>query len=281
MTDRQYCSRTGEHEPMAGTAASVDVWLLMEYRPVWNARVQAENNLTETTRCWLENALAVLAGAGYQPRLQFIRQPEIDRADTRLLIAAQDNLVELGGSGYTFLDDVDVLDVVGDPTAYPRLKKPRYFVCTNGQRDLCCARFGLPTYRTLREEVGDRVWQATHLGGHRFAPNVLALPDGVLYGRVNVDDVADFLAATESGEVAFRHLRGRSRYSAPVQAAEAALGRPGLELQHVDNGNPEVTVTFSAGDELLKIAVRQGKDPLSVVKSCGDEAEPVYPYYAV
>jgi (2Fe-2S) ferredoxin len=213
--------------------------------------------------------------------LQFIRQPEIDRADTRLLIAVQDNLVELGGSGYTFLDDVDVLDVVGDPTAYPRLKNPRYFVCTNGQRDLCCARFGLPTYRTLREEVGDRVWQATHLGGHRFAPNVLTLPDGVLYGRVNVDDVADFLAATESGEVAFRHLRGRSRYSAPVQAAEAALGRPGLELQHVDNGNPEVTVTFSAGDELLKIAVRQGKEPLSVVKSCGDEAEPVYPYYAV
>ena len=66
---------------------------------------------------------------------------------------------------------------------------PQYFVCTNGQRDLCCARFGLPTYAALRERVGERVWQTTHVGGHRFAPNVLTLPQAALYGRVQPADV--------------------------------------------------------------------------------------------
>jgi hypothetical protein len=70
-------------------------------------------------------------------------------------------------------------------------------VCTNGRRDLCCARFGTPVYNYLKNEEpgfpGLRAWQSTHMGGHRFAANLLWLPQGVLYGRV------DALSAAEIG----------------------------------------------------------------------------------
>jgi hypothetical protein len=49
-------------------------------------------------------------------------------------------------------------------------------VCTHGSRDRCCSRFGAPIYRQARRLVGElelentRIWQASHIGGHRMAP---------------------------------------------------------------------------------------------------------------
>ena len=111
---------------------------------------------------------------------------------------------------------------------------PQYFVCTNGQRDVCCARFGLPTYAALRERVGGRAWQTTHLGGHRFAPNVLTLPQAALYGRVQPADTDEFVDAVERNGLAAKWLRGRTRYSPEVQAAEAALLARGSILRSDD-----------------------------------------------
>lgn len=57
-------------------------------------------------------------------------------------------------------------------------------VCTHGTRDRCCATFGYPVYNQLRRTFdqdasgANRVWRVSHLGGHRFAPTVLDLPDG-------------------------------------------------------------------------------------------------------
>ncbi len=276
---RRFCSRENTDEPMAGTADHVDVWLLLEYRPVWQARVQKDNNLNGPVRTWLEDSLGRLRDAGMRPRLQFVRQPEIDRDDTRLLMAAGERLVEFSGVGYDFLGDVDVVAAARDAAAFPGLQAPRYFVCTNGQRDLCCARFGLPAYQALREIAGERVWQATHLGGHRFAPNVLVLPQGALYGRVDAELVPAFAAVIEAGEIDFRHLRGRCRYPAAVQAAEASAGRGDLKLLGVEEQGEVTRVTFSDGLELNNVAVRRALEPLEVLKSCGDGAETVFPYH--
>ena len=184
---------------------------------------------------------------------------------------------EFAGTGYDFLQSLDIASAValGSLDQLPgarRVSAPQYLVCTNGQRDLCCARFGLPVYNRLREMVAERVWQVSHLGGHRFAPNVLVLPDGLLYGRVNPDGLAGFVAAVEGGAVDFGRLRGRSCYPKHVQAAEAFAARDGLRLLHVDGGERVAQVTFAAPGEQLKVAVEQG-ERLPVLTSCGD-AEP-------
>ena len=275
MTEKRYCSQACA-DPMIGTSDVVDVWLLLEYRPTWRAKALAASDLAPPTKRWLEATVAALAQRGLKARPQFVRQPEIDRDDVRLLVAVDGAMWEFAGTGYDFLQGLDVASAVhggtlGDLPGARRVSEPHYFVCTNGQRDLCCARFGLPVYTGLRQTVAERAWQVTHLGGHRFAPNVLVLPAGLLYGRINPDELADFVAAVETDGVAFAHLRGRSRYPKHVQAAEALAGREGLRLLHVDGDEAAAVVTFAGAGEQISVAVAQG-EPQAVLTSCGDTA---------
>jgi len=278
MSEREYCSQGNPNETLAGTAPHVDVWLLLEYRPVWRARAHQDNELSPDVRGWLDGAISLLSEAGFRPRLQFIRQPEIDHTDTRLFVAVADRLLMFSGTGYDFLADLDLLQIVQQPDLAPRLEEPRYFVCTNGQRDVCCARFGLRSYTALRERVGDRVWQITHLGGHRFAPNLLVFPDAAMYGRVSEDEVSGFVDRVEAGEWDFVRLRGRCRYPTHVQAAEVAAARSDLKLLHVEGNEQTAQITLSGADHTVKIAVQRSSRAIATVKSCGAEAEAVYPY---
>ena len=186
MDDRVYCCQANADEPMLGTADLVDVWLLVEHRQAWRAKAWTENALADGTRQWLADGVAALAAQGLKVRPQMIRQPEEAKAGFRLLVHQEGKLRSFYSQCANYEDlaatPLDAL-VAGD--GGERLQAPQYFVCVNGQRDRCCARFGLPLYRRLRTLVGERAWQITHLGGHRFAPNVLVLPQGVLYGRVH------------------------------------------------------------------------------------------------
>lgn len=266
---------------MIGTAEPVDVWVLLEYKPVWKARAVEESGLGAATRRWLDDNLAALAHRGLKARPQLIRRPEIDSDAVRLLVGTSDALLQFSGSGYGFLQDISLSDVVARPDAHDSLAGARYFVCTNGQRDLCCARFGLPVYAGLRERLGERVWQVTHLGGHRFAPNVLVLPQGAVYGRVHEAHLDDFVADIESGRLAVPHLRGRSWYAGVVQAAEALSGRSDLTLAAVDEDGSRATVTFDSPQGAVSVRVRQADEALPVLKSCADDqAKPVTPYLA-
>ncbi|MEZ5559917.1 MAG: sucrase ferredoxin [Pseudomonadales bacterium] len=282
MAERRYCSELNPGESLAGTADHVGAWLLLEYRPVWKAKALEQSALAPATRAWLDRSQAALRAAGLKPRVQFIRQPEVDSDRTRLFLAVAGRTLEYSGTGYGFLEDLDVGAEIRAPALGREVAQPHYFVCTNGQRDLCCARFGLPAYQALRERLGGRVWQATHLGGHRFAPNVLVLPQGALYGRVTVAAVEDFCAAVEGGALAFAHLRGRSWYPGAVQAAEAMSGRSDLHLLHVDGDEGDARVQFAGAQERISIRVARQAAPVRVLKSCGDAASGVvHPYVRV
>ena len=281
-TEHQYCSEHNSAEPLWGTADTVDVWLFLEYRPAWKARASTDNSLAAPAARWLSETLSALPAAGFRVRPQFVRQPESERQDTRLLIAVNDRVVEFSGQGYDFLQSLDLAALIRNPEELVsrgrELTEPVYLVCTNGQRDLCCARFGLPVYAAIRERVGARVWQVTHLGGHRFAPNVLVLPSACLYGRVTVATVDDFLSTVEQGDLDFPRLRGRSRYESIVQAAEACIGRQGLRLVHIEGDDAQATLSFADGRELVKVSLRRTEAPVQVTKSCGDEPVEVFPY---
>jgi hypothetical protein len=72
-------------------------------------------------------------------------------------------------------------------------------VCTHGSHDVCCGRFGYSLYKELRQEYTAasegklRVWRTSHLGGHRFAPNLIDLPEGRYWGRMRPEDLENFV----------------------------------------------------------------------------------------
>lgn len=111
---------------------------------------------------------------------------------------------------------------VSSPSEAPR----ELFVCTHGERDGCCGRFGEVAYRYLRDRhTGPnlRVWRVSHFGGHRFAPTLLDLPSGRSWGRLS-DEVCDAIV-TRSGSPAelASCYRGWCLLPAQAQVAERDL----------------------------------------------------------
>ena len=145
-----------------------------------------------------------------------------------------------------------------------RVDDPLLVVCTHGKRDRCCARYGRPLYDGLRDAVPeDWLWQSTHLGGDRFAGNLVCLPEGLFFGRVGAEGAWTVLDEYLAGRVDLEHYRGRSSYSFPQQAAERAVreatGLRGLsDLRLVSSaaaGAAEWTVRFAAGAEVYETRV--------------------------
>jgi hypothetical protein len=106
----------------------------------------------------------------------------------------------------------------GSPAA-----EPAFLVCTNGRRSACCARFGAPLAQALSARHPGQVWETTHVGGHRFAANLVILPHGLYYGPVGVDAATAAISAYQRGAVAPGRYRGRAGQPKPTQEAEHAL----------------------------------------------------------
>jgi hypothetical protein len=117
--------------------------------------------------------------------------------------------------------DSDLLDLPLDGSAGTADDRPTFLVCAHGKRDPCCAVRGRNVAAALAAARPERVWECTHLGGDRFAANVLVLPAGLLYGRLLPFAAAEFAAAADSGEVVAALLRGRVGFPPHAQAALA------------------------------------------------------------
>ena len=103
--------------------------------------------------------------------------------------------------------------------------EPVLAVCTHGRHDKCCAERGRPVAAGLAKAFPDQTWEASHIGGDRFAANLLVLPHGLYFGRLEADTARGVARLLAAGELDLDHLRGRSGLATPLQAAEAALRR--------------------------------------------------------
>jgi len=102
---------------------------------------------------------------------------------------------------------------------------PLYAVCAHGTHDACCAIRGRPIAAALNRVRPGQVWECSHVGGDRFAANVLVLPLGLLYGRVVESLAEQLVVTTESGGVLEQNLRGRVGFPPDVQAAMSLVHR--------------------------------------------------------
>src|SRR4029079_10991680 len=119
---------------------------------------------------------------------------------------------------YDELLDLDLTVPGSEPVGRPLL-----IVCTHGKHDPCCARYGRPLYAALEGQADDGwVWQSSHVGGDRFAGNVVVLPEGLYFGRVEPADAWSLLDEYLAGPVDVQHSRGRACHTLSEQAADTA-----------------------------------------------------------
>ena len=108
-----------------------------------------------------------------------------------------------------------------------------FCVCTHGRHDACCAERGRPVAAELSRTHPAQTWEISHLGGDRFAANLLVLGAGLDYGRVTPEVAPAIADAHLAGRITPDHLRGRAAFAMPVQAAELAVRRA-LDVWEVD-----------------------------------------------
>lgn len=257
-------------ETLAGTAVEGARWLLVEVRGPWGRDAVGDTELPAAARAALE---------AVEEKVIFIRRPD-RRSGVTLLLAHVD---EQGGTvvrqELESLDEVVGSDVgAGEPVAGPIV-----LVCAHGRRDACCARLGPPLYESLRAQLApEHLWQCSHLGGHRFAPNVLVLPYGVQLGRIPVERAAEVVGLLADRRIPLDLYRGRTIFPPPVQAAETLVrsvnGLDGLgDLRLV--GHEDGLVTFSTPAGEVQATVEQRPGPVVPV-SCGAEPEPTSAWVA-
>jgi hypothetical protein len=262
-------------EDMAGTVKPTDVWLLLEYRGRWEHHAAAV--FSESVQMRLSALKAKL------PKLRVALIKKARHTSGPLSVFWAFSRQENAQLYRSEITDYDALffhpESPGEPT-----DEKIVAVCTHGTHDLCCAQFGNEIYDALREVDDASVWQISHVGGCRFAPNVVCLPHGIVYGRVERTDCADIVTSYRRGEVIPEKLRGRSCYSKPVQAAERFL-RISKHLSRLDElnmtsaeetGPGAWTVQFKSGDSTrYNLSVRTCSRNVRTYKSCAaTEASP-------
>jgi hypothetical protein len=228
VTERFRCAVAAQDvgEPRYATASTVRRWVLVEQPGPWGIDAVRESRMPSAA----SEALVDL-GKRLAARVLLIRRPgSAASADTHVYIAFTgpgDRWLE----SFTVAGVPDVLDLDLDPLRNGGRvggvdePGPLLLVCTNGRHDPCCAEFGRPIADALSRAFPDAAWEVSHIGGDRFAGNVVALPDGIYYGGLDADRAVEVAGAHRSGRIVLDAYRGRSAYPFAVQAAEFFLRR--------------------------------------------------------
>jgi hypothetical protein len=260
----------------AGTAAHMRSWLLIEYPGPWPGDA-------------LERALAAAFPAGKRERLEQLRakglRPLLVRQPGRH--TREPNLpgrrVFVGGTApdgrrwmecfrideLANLADLDLDAIVegrgglGEP-----FTGPMFLVCTHGTKDMCCALLGRPLAASLGATYPGRAWEVSHVGGDRWAGNLLVVPDGFLHGQLDPTEANVVAKAALAGQVEHENLRGRTAAETQwAQYAEIAIrkhtGLRGLDAVVAVGERPIETdlesearvVTVLAGGDTFEITI--------------------------
>jgi (2Fe-2S) ferredoxin len=228
-------------DPLAGSAPPARRWLLLEHPGPWKIDAIAGSGIDSDV------LLALAQKAGSATRILLVRRPgRIDRrAPRRWILAGLDSATLTGPwrHDHDLLDAAEAMIATSPPSMEP--PQPLILVCTHGVHDVCCALRGRPVASALASRWPELVWECTHIGGDRFAPNVVLLPDGFYYGNLDPDDAVATVEAHLTGTVLTDRLRGMARFLPPVQAAVIAayqrygpLGPPDVTVRATEHFGP-------------------------------------------
>lgn len=250
---------------MSGTAAPAAGFFLLEQPGGWGRQALTSSRLDREVGAAL-SARAIALGL----RALLVRRPGRHPAPARrrwALVSSRPGREQTWWG--ELATDAELLTLPLDGSAGVASAEPFYLVCTHGRHDTCCAVEGRPVAAALQRERPGAVWECSHVGGDRFAANVVAMPHGVYYGRVGTDDVAELVAAHENGEVVPRLLRGRST-NVPAAQAAIAHARTVLGERRLDALTPAGTIHLGGG----RWQVRMRRHPRNLIATVQASAAP-------
>ncbi len=252
-------------DDLAGTASVVRAFLLLEEPGPWGRNAWRDARLPDGLGA---EVLRRASAAGVRPLL--VRRAGRTSGTRRQVIAAY---VRAGGPSLVEAGEVTdpraVLDLdlealgQGASAGLDDRDEPVFAVCIHGRHDACCVERGRPVLDALAEAEPEAAWGVSHIGGDRFAANLLVLGEGLYYGGLDPDSARHVVHEHRAGRIDLEHLRGRSCWAMPVQAAEITLRRHlglrdlgGIRVLHREHDGDLVTVTFTHDDARWRVAVR-------------------------
>ena len=272
-------------EPLAGTASTVRSWLLLEHAGPWGVDAFVDARLPEGFGAELRGRCRA---AGVRPLL--IRRVGATASGGACFVMRSGP--EPPWIERTTLDGVEAslgLDLRalgrGERLGLDAHDASLFLVCTHGRHDPCCAERGRPLALALSREFPEETWECSHIGGDRFAGNVVAFPHGLYFGRVGTEDGPRVAAAYGESRIDLEHYRGRSCQSMAVQAAEHALrleqgldGVSDVAFVSAERSGDEVSATFRAGEEriIVRLVVERSEQRVLTCRSSGEEPPPAY-----
>lgn len=214
-------------ESLAGTASTLRPFLLVENDGPWGLEALRDARMDQVA---LERLRTDADTAGVRALL--VRRFGRTKGPSRLRIVAAYADPQTAWAEQVELDSTDglaTLDLAalgaGRSLGLDPISGPVFAVCTHGRHDTCCAEQGRPVAEALSRRLPDQTWECSHIGGDRYAGNMLVLPYGLYYGRLDPESAERVAAELSAGRLELDHLRGRSGYPMAVQAAEIALRR--------------------------------------------------------
>jgi len=255
-------------EPMAGTAPRAVGWVAFEQSGPWGAKAFTESHLHPEIGAAVETACKE---HGLRPALirRPGRHPDHGAAHSVLLAHTSPGRSwmlegrvthphELLGLDWLAVTEGDqeaaVVSLPGGRVA----ESPALLVCTNGSRDRCCAIEGRQVALAAHRLAPGRVWETTHLSGHRFSATAVALPSGQVLGRLTAEGVSGLIEALQQGRIPIGSLRGRSIWSPREQVAEIVV-RQELGEDRIDAIVSVEPSSEPAAEDVLTVRHQDGR----------------------
>ncbi len=262
-------------EPVLGTATHVRTWLLLEHVGPWGDKALRDARLPDGLGAELQRR-----AAEHRAKILLIRRfSSTPDGDGLRVFAAYADPVSPRLEAGRLADPREVLDVdlgslrVGGTSGLAPYDGSVFCVCTNGRHDACCAEKGRPVAKALDSAHPEETWEVSHVGGDRFAANVVVLPHGLYYGRLDPVSALSIAGSHLAGELDLDHLRGRSSHPMPVQAAEIFLRRhlgetreDALALTGRSSVAGTTTATFAVAGAAYDVVVRTTHDPATATR---------------
>lgn len=225
VSDRFFCTESARlrGDPMAGTAPRGVAWILIEYRGGWPINGFDGLDTEPETK-----ALVFSAAQAARARVLLIRRHgrpshEVPR---RWAVLRHENAGACRQHWGTWTRDEHLAQIATALRVPGELGHPPVIlVCAHGRHDPCCAVYGRPVGRALSHRWPELVWECSHVGGDRFAANVVVAPDGVYYGGLDAKSSLTTLEEHLADRVRAEYLRGYTDLFPPQQAAVAAALR--------------------------------------------------------
>jgi hypothetical protein len=266
LEDRCTLRSDARAEPLAGTASTVRRWLLVESAGPWGRDGLHDGRLPDG----VADALHALGHAS-RSRVLLIRRVDrrgdVEGAVTCLAVDARGPSPWIGRRLVPSAAAATEVDP-DDRSAFEPVEGPVAVICTHGRRDVCCAERGRPLAQATAAAHPTATWESTHVGGDRFAANMVLFPHALYFGRVEAIRGPEVVEAYADGRIVLDRFRGRSTVPMYAQAAEIHVRRAG-GFDRLDDVNVEAA-RLDGDAALVRLRTPDGTTDVRLVREVGD-----------